>query len=232
MEMNFGSLATTQATSGNKRLKPWDIYPVKFKGVEIREITGKKDPSMTYKILTTKFEGENGYYNEDTFFPTEASAKRNTYKNKEGHEKEMPSGFEQTMTYIAQLAGVLNPDGFKKMQASSSKFKSFDDVCKALDTILKPKIGTDCFIKIVGRNRDGRVQPAIPNITALNKDGEVFTSDNFISLKKEILGFTEYEEAQMQAFKNAKPTNMPVSESVNSTAHQGSEDNDDFSDLL
>lgn len=232
MEMNFGSLATTQATSGNKRLKPWDIYPVKFKGVEIREITGKKDPSMTYKILTTKFEGENGYYNEDTFFPTEASAKRNTYKNKEGHEKEMPSGFEQTMTYIAQLAGVLNPEGFKKMQAASSKFKSFDDVCKALDTILKPKIGTDCFIKIVGRNRDGRVQPAIPNITALNKDGEVFTSDNFISLKKEILGFTEYEEAQMQAFKNAKPTNMPVSESVNSTAHQGSEDNDDFSDLL
>ena len=232
MEMNFGSLATTQATSGNKRLKPWDIYPVKFKGVEIREITGKKDPSMTYKILTTKFEGENGYYNEDTFFPTEASAKRNTYKNKEGHEKEMPSGFEQTMTYIAQLAGVLNPDGFKKMQTASSKFKSFDDVCKALDTILKPKIGTDCFIKIVGRNRDGRVQPAIPNITALNKDGEVFTSDNFISLKKEILGFTEYEEAQMQAFKNAKPTNMPVSESVNSTAHQGSEDNDDFSDLL
>ena len=232
MEMNFGSLATTQATSGNKRLKPWDIYPVKFKGIEIREITGKKDPSMTYKILTTKFEGENGYYNEDTFFPTEASAKRNTYKNKEGHEKEMPSGFEQTMTYIAQLAGVLNPDGFKKMQAASSKFKSFDDVCKALDTILKPKIGTDCFIKIIGRNRDGRVQPAIPNITALNKDGEVFTSDNFISLKKEILGFTEYEEAQMQAFKNAKPTNMPVSESVNSTAHQGSEDNDDFSDLL
>ncbi len=231
MEMNFGSLATVQATSGSKRLKPWDIYPVKFKGVEIREITGKKDPSMTYKILTTKFEGENGYYNEDTFFPTEASAKRNTYKNKEGHEKEMPSGFEQTMTYIAQLAGVLNPEGFKKMQAASSKFKSFDDVCKALITILTPKIGTECFIKLIGRNRDGRVQPAFPNITALNKDGEVFTSDNFISLKKEILGFTEYEEAQMQAFKNAKPTNMPTETKADTLSH-GSEDDDDFSDLL
>ena len=231
MEMNFGSLATVQATSGSKRLKPWDIYPVKFKGIEIREITGKKDPSMTYKILTTKFEGENGYYNEDTFFPTEASAKRNTYKNKEGHEKEMPSGFEQTMTYIAQLAGVLNPEGFKKMQAASSKFKSFDDVCKALDTILTPKIGTECFIKLIGRNRDGRVQPAFPNITALNKDGEVFTSDNFISLKKEILGFTEYEEAQMQAFKNAKPTNMPTEIKADTSSH-GSEDDDDFSDLL
>ena len=231
MEMNFGSLATVQATSGSKRLKPWDIYPVKFKGIDVREITGKKDPTMTYKILTTKFEGENGYYNEDTFFPTEASAKRNTYKNKEGHEKEMPSGFEQTMTYIAQLAGVLNPEGFKKMQAASSKFKSFDDVCKALTTILMPKIGTECFIKLIGRNRDGRVQPAFPNITALNKDGEVFTSDNFISLKKEILGFTEYEEAQMQAFKNAKPTNMPTETKADDSSH-GSEDDDDFSDLL
>lgn len=231
MEMNFGSLATVQATSGSKRLKPWDIYPVKFKGIDVREITGKKDPTMTYKILTTRFEGENGYYNEDTFFPTEASAKRNTYKNKEGHEKEMPSGFEQTMTYIAQLAGVLNPEGFKKMQAASSKFKSFDDVCKALTTILTPKIGTECFIKLIGRNRDGRVQPTFPNITALNKDGEVFTSDNFISLKKEILGFTEYEEAQMQAFKNAKPTNMPTETKADTSSH-GSEDDDDFSDLL
>lgn len=231
MEMNFGSLATVQATSGSKRLKPWDIYPVKFKGIDVREITGKKDPTMTYKILTTRFEGENGYYNEDTFFPTEASAKRNTYKNKEGHEKEMPSGFEQTMTYIAQLAGVLNPEGFKKMQAASSKFKSFDDVYKALTTILTPKIGTECFIKLIGRNRDGRVQPAFPNITALNKDGEVFTSDNFISLKKEILGFTEYEEAQMQAFKNAKPTNMPTETKADTSSH-GSEDDDDFSDLL
>ncbi len=230
--MDFGSLAKTQAVSGSRRLKPWGIYPVKFKGIEVREIQGKKDPTMTYKILTTKFEGENGYFNEDTFFPTEASAKRNTYKNKEGHEKEMPSGFEQTMTYIAQLAGVLNPDGFKKMQAASSKFKSFDDVCKALDTILNSKVGTDCFVKLIGRNRDGRVQPAIPNITALNKDGEVFTSDNFISLKEELLGFTEYEETQMKAYKEAKPTTMPVSESVDTHSGHGSEDNDDFSDLL
>ena len=230
--MDFGSLAKTQAVSGSRRLKPWGIYPVKFKGIEVREIQGKKDPTMTYKILTTKFEGENGYFNEDTFFPTEASSKRNTYKNKEGHEKEMPSGFEQTMTYIAQLAGVLNPDGFKKMQAASSKFKSFDDVCKALDTILNPKVGTDCFVKLIGRTRDGRVQPAIPNITALNKDGEVFTSDNFISLKEELLGFTEYEETQMKAYKKAKPTTMPVSESVDDHSGHGSEDNDDFSDLL
>lgn len=230
--MNFGSLADTVAVSGSRRLKPWGIYPVKFQGVEVREIQGKKDPSKTYKILTAKFEGENGYYNEDTFFPNEDSAKRNTYTNKEGHEVEMPSGFEQIMTYIAQLAGVLNPEGFKKMQAASSKFKSFDDVCKALNQILTPKVGTECFIKLVGRNRDGRIQPALPRITALNKEGKVFTSDNFISLKQDILAFTEYEETQIKAYKNAKPTSMPddVDDEPTSQGH-GSED-DDFSDLL
>lgn len=228
--MNFGYLADTVAVSG--RLKPWGIYPVKFQGIEEREIQGKKDPSKTYKILTAKFEGENGYYNEDTFFPNEDSVKRNTYTNKEGHEVEMPSSFEQIMTYIAQLAGVLNPEGFKKMQAASSKFKSFDDVCKALNQILTPKVGTECFIKLVGRNRDGRIQPALPRITALNKEGKVFTSDNFISLKQDILAFTEYEETQIKAYKNAKPTSMPddVDDEPTSQGH-GSED-DDFSDLL
>lgn len=229
--MNFGSLAETVAVSGSRRLKPWGIYPVKFQGVEVREIQGKKDTSKTYKILTAKFEGENGYYNEDTFFPNEDSTKRNTYKNKEGHEVEMPSGFEQTMTYIAQLAGVLNPEGFKKMQEISSKFKSFDDVCKVLKQILTPKVGTECFIKLVGRNRDGRIQPALPRITAL-KEGKIFTSDNFISLKQDILAFTEYEETQIKAYKNAKPTSMPddVDDEPTSQGH-GSED-DDFSDLL
>lgn len=230
--MNFGSLAETVAVSSSRRLKPWGIYPVKFQGVEVREIQGKKDPSKIYKILTAKFEGENGYYNEDTFFPNEDSVKRNTYTNKEGHEVEMPSGFEQIRTYIAQLAGVLNPEGFKKMQAASSKFKSFDDVCKALNQILTPKVGTECFIKLVGRNRDGRIQPALPRITALNKEGKVFTSDNFISLKQDILAFTEYEETQIKAYKNAKPTSMPddVDDEPTSQGH-GSED-DDFSDLL
>ena len=38
--MDFGSLAKTQAVSGSRRLKPWGIYPVKFKGIEVREIQG------------------------------------------------------------------------------------------------------------------------------------------------------------------------------------------------
>ena len=53
-EFNFGSLATTQATSNvQQRLKPWDIYPVKFSGARIETIQGKKDPTQTYTKLTS-----------------------------------------------------------------------------------------------------------------------------------------------------------------------------------
>ena len=57
-EFNFGSLATTQATSNiQQRLKPWDIYPVKFAGARIETINGRKDPNATYTILKVRFEG-------------------------------------------------------------------------------------------------------------------------------------------------------------------------------
>lgn len=42
MSFNFGSLATAQATSTTQqRLKPWNIYNVKFSGARIETIQGK-----------------------------------------------------------------------------------------------------------------------------------------------------------------------------------------------
>lgn len=205
---NFGTLATTQVTSNNRRLKPFGIYKVKYKGVEVREIQGKTDPTKTYKIMSVTFEGEDGYYKEDTFYPTEKSNVRSTYKNKEGHEKEMPSPFEQTMTYIAQLVGTLNPEGFVKMQEASSKFKSFDDVVKAVTKVLSSKVDTECYIKLVGREYQGRYNPTLPMITGLSNDGNVFTSDNFISLKESGLSFSAYEEKNAEKYLNHKPTDM------------------------
>lgn len=41
-EFNFGTLATTQATSNVQRLlKPWNIYSVKFAGARKEVIQGK-----------------------------------------------------------------------------------------------------------------------------------------------------------------------------------------------
>lgn len=232
--LNFGKLAETQAVAGSRRLKPWEIHKVKFMGCKVEDLQGKKDPSATYKILITRFENETGYFEERTFFPNDESAKRPVFKNKEGHEYEGASNFEQIMAFIAQLGTVLNPEGFKKMQAASSKFKSFDDVCKALKTITDPSKGKEYFIKLIGKaDKEGRVSPALPRIVGVNKDGEVFTSDNFISAKFEMLGFSDYEEQKRKESQNAKPTNMGrVDDAPEAPSDDKKEEIDDFEGLL
>lgn len=233
MEFNFGSLATTQATSSTQqRLKPWGIYPVKFAGARKEVIKGKKDPNVTYEILKVRFDGEDGYYEESIFYPKPEDTKRPVYKNKEGHDYEGASSFERTMTFIAQVAEVLNPEGFKKMQAASSKFKSFDDVVNAFIKITDPAKGKETNLKLVGRNRDGRVEPTLPKFVAVNKEGEKFTSDNFVGDK---LFFSDYEERRKAEYANAKPTAMSSSTSTAAADIDGVGDNQediDFEGLL
>lgn len=233
-EFNFGSLATTQATSSiSQRLKPWGIYNVKFSGARKETIKGKKDPNAVYEILKVRFDGEDGYYEESIFYPKEGDDKRQEKKSeKDGHTYYLPSSFDRTMTFIAQVASVLNPEGFKKMQELSSKFKSFDDVVKTFITITDKAKGKETKLKLVGRNQNGNVIPALPKFVAITKEDERFTCDNFIGDK---LFFSAYEEGKKNEYENAKPTpmdstNEPLIESSNSGS-KGSEDID-FDSLL
>lgn len=232
-EFNFGSLATTQATSNiQQRLKPWGIYPVKFAGARKETIKGKKDPNAVYDILKVRFEGEDGYYEESIFYPKEGDEERPTYKNKDGHEYQGASSFDRTMTFIAQVAEVLNPEGFKKMQDASSKFRSFDDVVKAFITITEPVKGKETNLKLVGRTQNGSVVASLPKFVAINKNGEKFTCDNFLGDK---LFFSAYEETKKAEYANAKPTDMTASNSAiaaNVDGISGGSEDIDFNALL
>lgn len=233
-EFNFGSLATTQATSNvQQRLKPWGIYPVKFSGARKETIKGKKDPNAVYEILKVRFDGADGYYEESIFYPKDGDEKRPIRTSKEGHEYQGASSFDRTMTFIAQVAEVLNPEGFKKMQAASAKFRSFDDVVNAFIKITDSAKGKETNLKLVGRTQDGNVVASLPKFVAINKNGEKFTCDNFVGDK---LFFSAYEESKKVEYLNAKPTNMDSGE--NSTIAKevdgkaaGSEDID-FESLL
>lgn len=233
-EFNFGSLATTQATSTvQRRLKPWDIYPVKFSGARIETIQGKKDPSQTYTILKVRFDGEDGYYEESIFYPKAGDDERPTYTSKDGHEYQGASSFDRTMTFIAQVAEVLNPEGFKKMQELSPKFRSFDDVAKVFIQVTDKVKGKETKLKLVGRTQDGNVVAALPKFVAINKNGEKFTCDNFLGDK---VFFSAYEEGKRAEYVNAKPTEMgsaPASSAAMGidTVAKGSEDID-FESLL
>ena len=233
-EFNFGSLATTQATSNvQQRLKPWGIYPVKFSGARKETIKGKKDPNAVYEILKVRFDGTDGYYEESIFYPKDGDEKRPIYTSKDGHEYQGASSFDRTMTFIAQVAEVLNPEGFKKMQAASAKFRSFDDVVTAFIKITDSAKGKETNLKLVGRTQNGNVVASLPKFVAINKNGEKFTCDNFVGDK---LFFSAYEESKKAEYLSAKPTTMDSSE--NSTIANevdgkaaGSEDID-FESLL
>lgn len=231
MSLNFGSLATAQGVAtGSKRLKAWEIHKVKFMGCRVETLVGKKDPTASYKLLITRFEGENGYYEERTFFPNERSAERPKFENANGHEYYGPSNWEQISTFIIQLISNINPDKLKNFQAASAKFKSFDDVCAALIKITDPHKGKECYLKLVGKvDSEGRVNPTIPRICGVNKENELFVSDNFISTKEGVLAFSDYEEGKMREIKSAKPTKM---ESKEPETTENLQEISDFDSLL
>lgn len=207
---NFGISKESAVKTVRPQLKPWNIYDVKFSGCEIREFSGKKDPSITYKVLDIKFENEDGYFTVTKFFPKAGDDKRMEIATKNGGKRELASNFEELMNIVKQTAEVLNPEGFKKMSELSSKFKSFDDVAKTLIAITDKVKGCTTKIKLIGRNRDNRVVAEIPNITSVF-DGVATITDNYIGSK---LFFSDYEEGKRNEYLSSKPTEMNSSKNV------------------
>lgn len=225
--LNFGSLKNTSGISSNKpMLKPWGIYNVTLTSVEISEFDGKKDPSKHYKTLKVRFDAKEGYYTETIFFPeSEKDTERQTYQNSEGHDYQVASNFDRAMAFVAQLAATVNPEGWAKMQEVSDKFKSFEDVAKALIKITSPKFGKfQTNLKLVGRTSQGAIIATLPKFCAINKDGESFIADNFIG---ESVGFTPYEEGRRNAYLNAAPTAMADS-TEDVTIDTKTEEEEDF----
>jgi hypothetical protein len=202
--MNFAISKESAVRNVRRQLAPWNIYDVTFVGCEVREFKGTKDPNVTYQVLDIKFENEDGYFTVTRFFPKQGDDVRRKLPNKKGGEREVASNFEELMNIVKQTAEVLTPEGFKKMSELSSKFRSFDDVAKALIAITDKVKGTKTKIKLVGRNRDNRVVAEIPTITSVF-DGVATITDNYIGSK---LFFTPYEEGKRAEYLKGTPTDM------------------------
>ena len=127
MSFNFAISSDSAVRNSRRPLTPWEIHDVKFKGAEIREFNGKKDPNAHYKLLSIKYENEDGYFNVDLFFPKDGDDVRPEFDGANGGKVQMASSFETTMAIVKQTAQVLNPKGFEQMQKLSVKFKTFSD---------------------------------------------------------------------------------------------------------
>ena len=230
--MNFAISKESAVRNVRRQLAPWNIYDVTFVGCEVREFKGTKDPNVTYQVLDIKFENEDGYFTVTRFFPKQGDDVRRKLPNKKGGEREVASNFEELMNIVKQTAEVLTPEGFKKMSELSSKFKSFDDVAKALIAMTDKVKGTKTKIKLVGRTRDNRVVAEIPTITSVF-DGVATITDNYIGNK---LFFTPYEEGKRNEYLKGTPTDMekvPASDPLMGVAQETpAEDELDLESLL
>lgn len=237
---NFGISKDSAVKTVRPQLKPWNIYDVKFIGCEIAEGTSKNDPSKAWKRLDIKFENEEGYFNVPLWFPKEGDNERRSTKGKNGGIVAFPSNFEVLMATVAQAAQILNPAGFEKMQALSSRFKSFDDVAKVLIQITEKVKGTETKLKLIGSNYNGKVTTKIPNVLAVSNSGDyanmaiedrpTYIADNFIGDK---LFFNDYEEGLRSEYLNSKPTVMKSSSNDVSVTDNSTDDEElDLESLL
>ena len=229
MNFNFGITAESAVKNVRRPLAPWNIYDVKFMGCEVKEFKGKKDPNALYKVLNINFENDEGYFTLTKFFPKDGDDQRRESNGSNGGKVVMPSSFEVLMATVKQTAQILNPTGFEKMQAMSSKFKSFDDVANALITITDKVKGTETKLKLIGKvNKDGKVVADVPRIVGINKQGEAFIADNYIGDK---LYFSDYEEGKREEYLKAKPTEMKTTEPDILGVDAAPENEDDSLDL-
>lgn len=206
--LDFSINSSVSAVSNSiKQLAPFAIYDVKYEKSEIVEFDGKKDPSQHFKVLRVRFSNTDGYYEETIFFPTPADGEPKEFKNPDGTVRKMPSNFDRTKFFMAQVMEVLNPDGYKKFCEASSKFKDFEMMANAFIKVLEPAMGKETKLKLMGRtDMNGNVHAVLPNFLNISKEGQLYVSTNFIGDR---VFFSTYEEGQVQKFKNAKPTAMP-----------------------
>ncbi len=208
MNINFSINSNESSISSkrNTRLKPFEIHTVTFDGAEIKSGTSKA--GNEFKLLQLTFSNKNGIAEPTIFWPDlERDGIREVRTAKDGHEYETPSRWEQTKTVISQTLETLSPEGFKKMQELSSKFKTFDDMANVFVKLVNKCIGTEVDVKFNGYvNKQGYMQLTFPNIVGINKKGELFVSDNYIGHGN--LGLSEYEMRKAKHLAETKPTKM------------------------
>ena len=220
MNFNFSNLNNTNFTgSTGQYLKPYGIYSVNLTKIEKDELKGKD--GTIYPIIKLEFTGvgeSKGTFETNLFIPTsEKDMERRTVTNANGHESKRPSSFENFQYTLMQIVEVLNPKGAEKIKENGDKIKTIDQFIDLIFKALKGKENVTTNLKLVGRNNQGKIFATLPSACGLNKKDEIFAT-NFIG---ENLFFSNYEETQQKAYRNATPTSMPSDSSDDENPDKG-----------
>lgn len=211
MDFNFGSLANATGVASDKRLRPYTISKVKFVDAKVDKLHSEKN-GQDYDVFKIRFEGENGFYEENIFLP--ATSGKDTERTDNAWGGQNPSNCDRTMMFFAHTLSVINHDGFEKLKKVIGKAKTFIEVGTIVAKFLMEKKDSEVYLKLTGRNNNGTIYASLPFYTSINRDTkEAYVSNNFLSLKDD-LAFTTSEDNKRREYENAKPTQMSNDSSV------------------
>lgn len=224
-------------------LKPYTIYDnVTLNNVEVKSGTSAK--GNNWKMLQVTFKCNEGTYNHSIFFiNSDKDFERTKMDMPNGGKRELPSAWERTRDVMAAIGFTFFPEDFEKLQAISSKAKSFDDIANAFVKLANANAGkVSTKMKLVGRNSNGTVYATLPNCTGIAEaKDEKRAADNNVNVGDwytwminpfgNNVSFTPYEETQKNKLNTATPTTMPDAVEVSDTPIASTEDID-FDNLL
>lgn len=203
---NFNAMVNTDGVAADKRLRAYTINKVKFVEAKIDVLHSEKNQT-DYDVLKVRWEGEQGFYEENYFLPSTEGRDIERTPNNWGGEN--PSNADRAMMFFAHCCGVLNPDGYEKMKKVVGGCKNFKDVATLAAKVLNAKKGCECYLKLCGRDNNGVIYASLPFFTSINRTtGEAQINNNFLSLKDD-LAFTPAEDKKRMEFENRKPTPAP-----------------------
>lgn len=217
MAFNF-NLSDVQPANTTSYLKPYNIYSgVTIDSIETKE--GTSSNGNAWKSMVITFKCAEGVYSHSIFWiNSDKDFERGSVDMPNGGKRELPSSWERTRDTMAAIGFAFFPDTFAKLQAASSKAKSFDEIATAFMTLVQKAIGKNpTNMKLVGRNSSGMVYATLPNCTGIAqaKDEKRAASNKvnvgdwytwMVTPFGDNLTFSAYEEKQAAEYRNARPT--------------------------
>ena len=251
MSFNFGNLSNAKPASTTSYLKPYGIYEnVTIKSAEVKE--GTSANGNAWKSLNVTFGNDEGIFPHSIFYfdeKDENNWKRGTITMANGGQRELPSRAEELQNTIASIGFAFFPEDFKKLQQVASKVQTTEQLMTYFKQFIDKNIDKNPkYMKLVGRNSNGRVYASFPKFTGIAQAndakraaennvqvGEWYTwivspfNDNPAKL-----AFSAYEQQQANEYNNAKPTSVEstnvATDPINNFDSEDKEVN--FDDLL
>lgn len=202
MQVTFGAQQTTNnfEAAASNYLKPWNIYNVKLEEFKFDQVNGKD--GQKYDGLRIVFANAEGLKFDHFVFGVN---KPEDLERKMFNDREMPSQFEVLRLTINHILGAFDPSLIDKVnKAISGKSITMQQYIDLVAKGMKPFIGKDCYIKIVGNKDNYATMPRIA--TVWNNGEEAVISNNFISKDESKLTFSNYEKKMAQEIQTRTPS--------------------------